>query len=120
MRVLCRTNGRYGRLSRIAHSGPRTMRTICLAVFFTAVALAAADAQPSAADPQRHGIPAVLPPDWIVQPTDPNGHRKLLTSPDGSASLTTLEERAGPSVASYMQSVAARPGERVTYQRRGQ
>ena len=95
------------------------MRTICLAGLVAAVALTAAHAQTRSNDPQRRGIPAVLPPDWILQPTDPNGHRKVLTSPDGSASLTILEERAGSNMAAYMRSVAERDGERVTYQRRG-
>jgi hypothetical protein len=95
------------------------MRTICLAGLVAAVALTAAQAQTRSNDPQRRGIPAVLPPDWILQPTDPNGHRKVLTSPDGSASLTILEERAGSNMAPYMRSVAERDGERVTYQRQG-
>src|SRR5258707_850506 len=94
------------------------MRTICLAGL-VAITLTAADAQTRSNDPQRRGIPAVLPPDWILQPTDPNGHRKYLTSPNGSASLTVLEERADTNMASYMRSVAERDGERVTYQRRG-
>ena len=95
------------------------MRTICLAGLVVAVTLTAADAQTRSNDPQRQGIPAVLPPGWILQPTDPNGHRKHLTSPDGSASLTVLEERADTNMASYMRSIAERDGERVTYGRRG-
>jgi hypothetical protein len=95
------------------------MRTICLASLI-AVTLTAAHAQTRSNDPQRQGIPAVVPPDWVLQPTDPNGHRKHLTSPDGSASLTVLEDRADTNLAAYMRSVAKRDGERVTYQRRGQ
>ena len=95
------------------------MRTICLAGLAIALTLAAADAQTRSGDPQRRGIPAVLPPDWILQPTDPNEHRKVLTSPDGSASLSILEERADTNMEPYMRSVAERDGERVTYRRRG-
>jgi hypothetical protein len=96
------------------------MRTICLAGLGLALTLTAAAAQTRSSDPQRRGIPAVLPPDWVLQPTDPNGHRKHLTSPDGSASLTILEDRADTNMESYMRSVAERDGERVTYRRRGQ
>jgi hypothetical protein len=96
------------------------MRTICLAGLVVAATLTAADAQTRSNDPQRRGIPAVLPPDWVLQPTDPNEHRKHLTSPDGNASLTILEARADTNMAAYMRSVAMRDGERVTYQRRGQ
>jgi hypothetical protein len=95
------------------------MRTICLAGLALALTLTAANAQTRSNDPPRRGIPAVLPPDWILQPADPNGHRKDLTSPDGRASLTVLEERADTNMASYMRSVAERDGEHVTYQRRG-
>jgi hypothetical protein len=95
------------------------MRTICLVGLVVSVTFTAADAQTRGDDPQCRGIPAVLPPDWILQPPDPNGHRKDLTSPDGSASLTVLEERADTNMASYMRSVAERDGERVTYRRRG-
>jgi hypothetical protein len=96
------------------------MRTISLAGLALALTFTTANAQTRSTDPQRQGIPAVLPSDWILQPTDPNGHRKYLTSPDGSASLTILEERADTNMASYMRSVAERGGERVTYRRRGQ
>jgi hypothetical protein len=95
------------------------MRTIYLAGLAIAFALTAADAQTRSNDPQRRGIPAVLPPDWILQPTDPNGHRKDLTSPDGRASLAILEERADTNTAAYVRSLAERDGERVTYGRRG-
>jgi serine/threonine-protein kinase len=98
------------------------MRTICLAGLALALTVTAADArrlEKRSTDPQRQGIASVLPPDWILQPTDPNGHRKDLTSPDGRASLTVLEERADTNMVPYMRSVAERDGERVTYQRRG-
>lgn len=95
------------------------MRTICLVGLLAAITLTAAEAQTQSSDPQRRGIPAVLPPDWIQQPTDPNEHRKLLTAPNGSASLAVLEERADTNMAAYMRSVAERDGERVTYRRRG-
>ena len=95
------------------------MRTICLAGLILAATLTAADAQTRSNDAQRRGIPAALPPDWILQPTDPNEHRKVLTAPDGSASLTVLEQRADANMAAYMRSVAERDGERVTYRRGG-
>src|ERR1700730_16906318 len=115
-----RTNKRCGRLLRSAHHGSGIMRTICLLRLALAATLTAASAQTPSNDPQRRGIPAVLPPDWVLQPTDPNQHRKVLTSPDGRASLTVLEERADTDMASYMRSVAERDGERVTYRRREQ
>ncbi len=95
------------------------MQTTCLVGLALALTLAAADAQ-TRTDPQRQGIPAVLPPDWTLQPTDPGEHRKFLTSPDGSASLTILEQRADANMAPYMRSVTERDGERVTYRQRGQ
>jgi len=96
------------------------MQTICLVGLALALTLTAADAQTRSSDPQRQGIPAVLPPDWILQPPDPNWHGKRLTSPDGRASLAISEDLASTDIAAYMRSVAERDGERVTYQRRGQ
>jgi hypothetical protein len=99
------------------------MRTICLVGLVAAFTLTAADArrlEPRSTDPQRQGIAAVVPPDWIVQPPDPNWHGKRLTSPDGGASLAVSEELAGKDVGAYMRSFAERDGERVTYLRRGQ
>jgi serine/threonine-protein kinase len=99
------------------------MRTISIVGLAVACTVAAADArrlEPRSTDPQRQGIAAALPPDWIVQPPDPKWHGKRLTSPNGSASLAVSEDLAGKDIGAYMRSFAERDGERVTYLRRGQ
>ncbi len=99
------------------------MRTICLAGFVVVFTVTAADArrlEPRSTDPQRQGIASVLPPDWILQPRDPNWHGKRLTSPDGRASLAVSEDLVDKDIGAYMRSFAERDGERTTYRRRGQ
>jgi hypothetical protein len=61
---------------------------------------------------------AMVPPNWQLQPPDPNlGGRRFL-SPDGSSSLAVYASlTAAEPIASHMQSIAFAEGETLTYLR---
>src|SRR4030095_3152033 len=61
--------------------------------------------------------PAVMvPPNWQLQPPDPNWKGKRFLSPDGSSWLTVYASlTAAEPIASHMQSIAFAEGEALTY-----
>lgn len=60
----------------------------------------------------------MIPPNWHLQPADPNWHGKRFLSPDGSSWLAVYSfPVADESIARHMQSVAFAEGETLTYLR---
>lgn len=60
----------------------------------------------------------IVPPNWQLQPADPNWHGKRFLSPDGLSWLAAYSfPVAGESIAKHMQSVAFAEGETLTYLR---
>jgi len=60
----------------------------------------------------------MVPPNWQLQPPDPNSNAKRFLSPDGSSWLAVYAfPSANESIASHMQSVAFAEGETPTYLR---
>jgi hypothetical protein len=60
----------------------------------------------------------MVPPNWQLQPPDPNWKGKRFPSPDGSSWLTVYASlTAAKPIASHMQSIAFAEGEALTYLR---
>ena len=60
----------------------------------------------------------MIPPNWQLQPADPNWRGKRFLSPDGSSWLAVYSfPVANESIAKHMQSVAFAEGETLTYLR---
>ena len=59
----------------------------------------------------------MVPPNWQLQPPDPNWKGKRFLSPDGSSWLAVYALTATEPIASHMQSVAFAEGETLTYLR---
>jgi hypothetical protein len=60
----------------------------------------------------------VVPPNWQLQPADPNLNGKRFVSPDGSSWFVAYSfPTANETIASHMQSIAFVDGERLTYLR---
>lgn len=60
----------------------------------------------------------MVPPNWQLQPADPNWDGKRFVSPDGSSWLAVYSSStANESIATHMQSVAFADGETLTYLR---
>lgn len=60
----------------------------------------------------------MIPPNWQLQPADPNWQGKRFLSPDGSSWLAVYSfPVANESIAKHMQSVAFAEGETLTYLR---
>lgn len=95
------------------------MRILLVLGLLLGLTLTSAEAQRPGSRAEREGLSSILPPDWKLQPPDPNWRGKRLTSPDGSGWLAVYEAPADKSVADHMKAVAFAEGERVTYLRRG-
>ena len=74
--------------------------------------------RPVPGDQRRSRVPlgTIIPPDWQLQPAEPNVQGKRFTSPDGTAWLMIYQVAAEGAVADHMKSIAfAAEGEIPTY-----
>jgi len=78
-------------------------------------------APPGAPVVQRRGTSRsfdLVPPDWRLEPPDPNWNGKRFTSPDGAAWFATYAAPAdGEPLAAHMKAVTFADGEEITYLR---
>src|SRR3954465_3691755 len=97
------------------------MRSIIVVVLLLALGLTAADARRHrhAYGSERGDTAAELvPPDWQLQPPDPNWKGQRFLSPDGAAwfALYVVPAAQEP-IAAHLKAVAFVDGERTTYLR---
>lgn len=91
--------------------------TACLSLCGPAVAQERSGPRSAAA---RHDIERILPPNWRIAAPQRRVLGRRYVSPDGSAWLTIqAQPTRRDGIVDHMASVAQRPGERVTYVRRG-
>jgi|SRR6266508_499829 len=66
--------------------------------------------------PGRVGLSQMVPPDWQLQPPDPNWHGRRFLSPDGQSWLAAYSSPADRgALAAHLKEVAFVEGEEITY-----